>query len=110
MSPANIFQPLPSDLSESDLTEEVFETLAQSAGVKIERIVSSGQASPESGWYDQDHDEWVIVLQGTAAILFDNGTEVELSQGDYLNIPAHERHRVTRTSSDPKTIWLAVHY
>jgi cupin 2 domain-containing protein len=105
MSPANILHPLP-----PDLTEEVFETLAQSASVKIERIVSNGQASPESGWYDQDDDEWVIVLQGAATILFDDGTEIALSKGDYLNIPAHERHRVTRTSTDPKTIWLAVHY
>ena len=105
MSPANIFHPLPPDLG-----EEVFETLAESADVRIERIVSRGQSSPESGWYDQNHDEWVIVLQGDATILFEDGTEIELAQGDYLNIPAHRKHQVTRTSANQATIWLAVHY
>ena len=105
MSPANIFHPLPPDLS-----DEVFETLAASDTVKIERIVSNGQTSPESGWYDQDNDEWVILLQGAATILFEDGTEAALTKGDYLNIPAHQKHRVTMTSADPATIWLAVHY
>ena len=105
MSRGNLFKPIPADLS-----EEVFDTLAQSRDVRIERIVSNGQSSPQSGWYDQDKDEWVIVLQGSATIAFENGSAVDLDEGDYLNIPAHQKHRVARTSSEPKTIWLTVHY
>ncbi len=105
MSRGNLFNQIPSDLS-----EEVFETLAQSSEVKIERIISNGQASPKSGWYDQEKDEWVIVLKGFATISFENGSVVELEEGDYLNIPARMKHRVIRTSAKPGTIWLAVHY
>ena len=105
MSRGNLFKNMPADLS-----EEVFDTLTQSRNVRIERIVSNGQSSPQSGWYEQDEDEWVIVLQGSATIAFANGSAVDLEEGDYLSIPAHHKHRVTRTSSEPKTIWLAVHY
>ena len=105
MSPSNLFKQIPADLS-----EEVFETLAQGGEVKIERIISHGQSSPRSGWYDQENDEWVIVLKGFATIAFEDGSIVELEEGDYLTIPAHCKHRVTRTSSDPETVWLAVHY
>ena len=105
MSQGNVFEQMPTDLS-----EEVFETLAQSNEVKIERIISNGQISPKSGWYDQGKHEWVIVLKGAAAISFENGSIVNLKEGDYLNIPAHKKHRVIRTSSNPETIWLAIHY
>lgn len=104
-SPSNIFHALP-----EDVTREVFESLAGNSMVKIERIISSGQASPDTGWYDQEHHEWVIVLQGAATLCFDESGEINLSPGDYIDIPAHTRHRVTRTSDDPVTIWLAVHY
>ena len=105
MSQGNLFKQLPTDLS-----EEVFETLAQGSEVRIERIISSGQSSPKTGWYDQEKHEWVIVLKGSATITFENGSVVDLQEGDYLNIPAHRKHRVTRTSSNPETVWLAVHY
>ena len=105
VSQGNIFKQIPSDLA-----EEVFETLVQSTDVKIERIISNGQRSPKSGWYDQDKHEWVIVLKGDAAISFKDGTVVDLKEGDYLNIPAHKKHRVVRTSSNPETIWLAINY
>lgn len=105
VSQGNIFTQIPSDLS-----EELFETLAQSSEVKIERIISSGQTSPKSGWYDQKKHEWVMVLKGAATIQFQDGTVFDLAEGDYLNIPAHKRHRVIRTSSDPETVWLAIHY
>lgn len=105
MSRGNLFEQIPANLS-----EEAFDTLAQSRHASVERIVSNGQSSPESGWYDQEYDEWVIVLKGSATIVFENGTVVDLAEGDYLNIPAHQKHRVARTSSKPKTIWLAVHY
>jgi len=105
MSRGNLFEQIP-----ADLTEEVFETLRQKGKVKIERIISSGQSSPASGWYDQEQDEWVIVLQGSATLAFADGSAVDLAEGDYLDIPAHTKHRVTRTSSQPPTLWLAIHY
>lgn len=79
----------------------------ESNGVKIERIVSHSAASPPGFWFDQAHDEWVIVLKGTAVLQFIDGKEVTLSHGDYLLIPKHEKHRVERTSEE--VIWLAVH-
>jgi cupin 2 domain-containing protein len=101
----NIYNHIPDDLS-----NEVFEILAQSASVKIERIISKGHSSPDTGWYAQDRAEWVIVVTGEASIAFDNGSIVELKQGDYIDIPAHKKHKVISTSTDPETIWLAVHY
>ncbi len=103
MKTPNIFNPLPEDLS-----EEVFETILQTRDLKIERIISDGQSSPPTGWHCQKRDEWVILLQGKATLLFENNQTYELSLGDHLLIPAHTKHRVTHT--EPKTIWLAVHY
>lgn len=85
---------------------EVFTALLTSPGVRIERIVSAGQVSPAGFWYDQDEAEWVLLLSGSAELEFDGGSRRELRAGDWLNIPAHCRHRVTRTA-DP-TVWLAV--
>lgn len=101
----NIFCSLP-DKSE----HESFEELLRHENIKIERIVSQGHASPEKGWYDQKGNEWVIVLEGAGSILFESGGEVNLKKGDYLNIPAHTRHKVTWTDPDSVTIWLAIHY
>jgi len=101
----NLFASLPEDLS-----EEVFEDIIRSDKVRIERIVSRGHSSPENGWYDQDESEWVMVLQGAARLLFDDGREESLGAGDYINIPAHTRHRVSWTDPDSPTIWLAVFY
>ncbi len=78
--------------------------------MKIERIISNGHTSPETGWYDQVQSEWVIVLQGSASIEFENEGVTELGAGDHLNIPAQQKHRVVRTSASPPTIWLAVFY
>lgn len=89
---------------------EVFEELVKGNGVLVERIISSGQVTPEGEWYDQERDEWVVLLQGEANLLMDKDQEtIELHPGDYLFIPAHCRHRVIYTSSDPHCIWLAVH-
>lgn len=93
-----------------DLSQEVVEDLVRSPSVRIERIVSDGHSSPDSGWYDQDESEWVIVLDGSGSILFENGDEVVLRAGDYTNIPAHTRHKVLWTDNDKPTIWLAVFY
>ena len=101
----NIFAAIP-----DALPDELSEILARREGVIIERIVSRAHSSAPDFWYDQDHDEFVILLRGTATLRFrpDEGT-VELSVGDYLLIPAHRKHRVESTSSSPEAVWLAVH-
>jgi cupin 2 domain-containing protein len=93
----------------ADLPEEIFTTLLQARGIRIERIVSHGHQSPDGVWYDQLTSEWVLVLQGAAKIEFADRT-VEMGPGDYLDIPAHKKHRVAWTTPDEPTIWLAVHY
>lgn len=90
--------------------DEIFETLFSKGQVKIERIISQGQKSLENKWYDQEHDEWVIVLEGHAKLQIEGETALtELKSGDYLLIPAHVKHRVHWTDPSIKTIWLAVH-
>ena len=90
---------------------ELITMLLEADGLRIERIVSQGQASPAGFWYDQDENEWVMVLSGSAAIEFEGeAAAVELQAGSYLNIPAHRKHRVVRTSATEKTVWLAVFY
>ena len=101
----NIFEAIPKDLK-----KEVFERLAQGNGVTIERIISKGHRSPETGWYDQDKNEWVIILKGAAVLLFEDETTTKLKPGDFIDIPAHKKHRVSWTEADIETIWLAVHY
>lgn len=91
--------------------QEIFETLLQGENLRIERIVSTGQSSPEDFWYDQTENEWILILQGRAALRLENETEDRvLVRGDYLKIEAHIRHRVVCTSEDEPTIWLAVFY
>lgn len=89
--------------------EEVFATLAEAGGARIERIVSHGHVSPEGFWYDQPHREWVVVLRGAAKIRFEDGVE-EMGPGDFVDIQPHKRHRVEWTTPDGPTIWLAVHF
>ena len=101
----NIFSSLP-DANKA----EVFEEILSSGNVRIERIMSQGQSSPEYGWYDQDEHEWVVVLAGFGTLLFENGGEIKLNKGDYIHIPAHTRHKVVKTAADTPTIWLAVFY
>ena len=100
----NLFADLPRYLS-----EELTETLAMSPHVRIERIVSTGQASPNEFWYDQTEHEWVVVLQGEAVLEFENGSQ-RLLAGDHVLIPPHQKHRVASTSDRESTIWLAVFY
>ena len=101
----NIFSSLPSNLE-----DEVFEDIVNGKNIRIERIVSHGHSSPEQGWYDQDENEWVIVLSGSGSLLFENGEKFVLNKGDYINIPAHTRHKVLWTAPDEATIWLAIFY
>ena len=101
----NIFSPLPENIG-----KEVFDALVQHENVRIERIISKGHTSPDDDWYDQSENEWLIVLEGSGAILFEDGNTVNLNKGDYLNIPSHSKHKVTWTDPDNVTIWLAVFY
>ncbi len=101
----NIFDGLPKNIK-----TEITESLVDSDNVKIERIISKGHSSPESGWYDQDKNEWVIVLKGSAVLLFSDDTSVDLKAGDFIDIKAHTKHRVKWTDPDIETVWLAVHY
>jgi cupin 2 domain-containing protein len=101
----NLFAEIP-----SSLPKELMEQLLQTESVRIERIISWGHASPPGFWYDQDHAEWVAVLAGAARLEFaDGASPIELKPGDYLTIPAHQRHRLAWTTPDEPTIWLAVH-
>lgn len=86
--------------------DEQIDRLAACAGVRIERIVSHGHCSAPDFWYDQDDDEWVLVVQGSGTIVFDDGETIKLCAGDHLLIPAHRRHRVAHTEAT--TIWIAV--
>lgn len=91
------------------LPAEVFDTLLQTDALKIERIVSHGQHSAPDFWYDQPQAEWVLVLQGAARLQLAEGF-VELRAGDYLNIAAHQKHRVDWTDPTQDTVWLAIFY
>ena len=97
------------DLHEQAAEEQVDALLAR-PGLRIERIVSTGQASPPGFWYDQPQDEWVIVLRGAAGLLVEGEPEQRLDPGDFVFLPARKRHRVTWTSPDEPTVWLAVHF
>ncbi|HJV74438.1 MAG TPA: hypothetical protein VJ654_09470 [Noviherbaspirillum sp.] len=102
----NIFSRIP-----AQLPAEAVETLAQGGATRIERIVSKGQCSPPGFWYDQDDNEWVLLLRGEATLRFEKDDRtIHLVAGSYINIAAHERHRVEWTKEDTETIWLAVFY
>jgi len=100
----NLFDQIPASAPQEILTE-----LVSANHVRVERIVSFGQTSPDGLWYEQLENEWVLVLEGSAQIRLDNKL-VELTRGDYLNIPAGVRHRVEKTAENGKTVWLAVFY
>jgi cupin 2 domain-containing protein len=102
---SNIFDDLATRLD-----EEEFTAIIETAHIKIERIVSTGHHSEEGFWYDQADHEWVLVLQGSGVIEYEDGRMIELNVGDYVNIPTHQKHRVKETSQSEPTVWLAVHY
>jgi cupin 2 domain-containing protein len=103
---ANLFADAPCSLPD----EEVIELLS-AENVRIKRVVSTGQVSPPGRWYDQDGAEWVVVLTGSARLLFEGEDEPRLMKlGDFVSIPPHVRHRVEWTDPTVPTIWLAVHY
>ncbi|MFZ5564862.1 MAG: cupin domain-containing protein [Thermodesulfobacteriota bacterium] len=95
----------------AELPEELVETLCATGIVTIERIVSKGHASPPGFRYDQEKDEFVLVVRGSAGLRFEGREDiVELRAGDWINIKAHVRHRVEWTDPAGETIWLAVFY
>lgn len=90
--------------------QEAFDDLFASPGLRIERIVSHGHASPPGFWYEQDWDEWVLLLQGQAVLEVEGRDgPLRLAKGDHAWLPAGCRHRVAYTSTDEPTLWLAVH-
>jgi len=101
----NLLKDLP-----ASLPEELFTVLAEAGGVRVERIVSTGHASPAGFWYDQDLAEFVLLVEGAAGLELEGEPVRTLNPGDWLVIPAHARHRVAWTAPDRPTVWLAVHY
>ena len=101
----NLFADIPRVMPD-ELVGEILRTNA----FRIERIVSRGHASPPGFWYDQETDEWVLLVKGSASLSFADGREIALAPGDHLLIPRHVRHRVERTAPEGDTVWLAVHF
>jgi cupin 2 domain-containing protein len=102
----NLLAALPRWVEAEQTTE-----LVATESLRIECIVSTGQASPPGFWYDQPRAEWVLLVAGSAGLLFEGETEPRVLQaGDYLLIPAHRRHRVAWTDVEHPTVWLAVHF
>lgn len=101
----NIFKDFPPSLQ-----DELIEEMISSSSFRLERIISEGHSSPDGFWYDQDKDEFVLLLSGSAVISFEDEPDIQLAAGDYLIIPAHKKHRVEKTDSVEKTIWLALHF
>ncbi|HEY9770497.1 MAG TPA: cupin domain-containing protein [Coleofasciculaceae cyanobacterium] len=102
---SNVFK-LPQQLPQ----EELFKTLLDNDQVLIERIVSTGQVTPEGKWYDQEKNEWLMILQGVGELGYEDGSRIKLTTGDYLFIPAHQKHRVEYTSTEPPCIWLTIFF
>ena len=90
--------------------EELFDKLLDNDRIFIERVVSTGQVTSAGEWYDQERDEWLIVLQGEGELSYEDGSRIKLTTGDYLFIPAHQKHRVEYTSSEPPCIWLTIFF
>lgn len=101
------FLNLPDDLP---VNFELFQNIISNDNVSIERIISTGQSTPEGQWLEQDSNEWVLLIQGVAELKFEDGTIRSLAAGDYICIPQNTKHKVTRTTSDPPCVWLAIHY
>lgn len=106
MKSGNLFDRLPAEKQK----DETFQALSRSEHVLIERIVSHGHRSPDGEWYDSERAEWVALLEGEAELVFEDGSRVRLTAGDYIDIPPHCRHRVNWTAPDKTCVWLAVHY
>ena len=99
------------DLPARARADELVDILLERSGMRIERIVSTGQATPDGEWYDQEADEFVLLVTGAARLRIEGEAEDRaLEEGDWVFLPAHCRHRVTWTREDPPTVWLALHF
>jgi cupin 2 domain-containing protein len=106
LADGNLFARIPENLA-----AERCENLLTAPGLRLERIISAGQATPAGEWYDQETHEWVVLLSGAAGLAFEGEPEIMvLRPGDYVHIPAHRRHRVAWTDPHGHTVWLALHY
>lgn len=108
----NLFQPAsPGQDGAFGAQRELFEPLLKGRSWRLERIVSQGQASGPDQWYDQEWDEWVALLSGTARLeLQDPSETIEMGPGDTIFLAAHRRHRVEWTDSEEPCVWLAFHF
>ena len=97
----NLFTP-----NTNNIQEEQFDTLLQTSKIHIEKITSNDQVSSE--WYEQEKDEWVVLIEGEGRLCFEDGNEVTLLKGENLFIPKMQKHKVIYTSSP--AVWLAVHF
>ncbi|MDD5335173.1 MAG: cupin domain-containing protein [Rhodoferax sp.] len=104
MEKANLLDNIP-----RELPAELSQTLLSSGRLRIERIISRGHESGPDFWYDQEQPEWVLLLRGAARLQFPEGT-LDLGCGDYVHIPAHQKHRIAWTAPEQETIWLAIFY
>ena len=103
---SNLYENIP-----DSLPEELVDIIASGGGIRIERIVSRGHSSSSGYWYDQDRNEFVVLLKGSAGLRFEGSEDtVVMRPGDWINIPAHGKHRVEWTDPNQDTVWLAVHY
>lgn len=103
LSKGNLFDKIPKYIE-----KEIFEELLKRPGLSIQRILTQGQTTD---WLKQDTDEWVVLLAGSAKLLFEEkNRRVSMKPGDYVQIPAGCRHRVSWTDPGQKSVWLAIHY
>lgn len=105
LKPANLFARLPAAKRAEGVTE-----LLDRPGLRLERIVSHGQATPEDAPMVQDRDEWVVLLQGAAGLRIAGFEEVTLKPGDHLLIEKGAAHWVTWTAKGEPSVWLALHF
>ena len=106
MKTKNIFKEIPSTFK-----KEIFENILLTENFKLERILSKGHVTPPNEWYNQDQNEWVLLLKGSADLQIEGKKDwVHLAAGDYILIPAHVKHRVEWTQKTEETIWLALHF
>lgn len=102
----NLFVGLPPAASPA----EQFDILWPGAHVRVERIVSWGHATALGERFDQENDEWVVLLSGAARLQIEGQSEpLNLRSGDWAFLPARLRHRVEWTDLAGPTVWLAVH-
>lgn len=94
----NIFEKLP------PLENEIFEILHKQKDIEITHIVSSSKIPNKE--YDQEEDEFVLLLEGEARLSIE-GKEKLLKKGDYIFLPAHTKHKILHVKNN--THWLAIY-